>query len=80
MQDFVGHGTRQEFGKRAHIFGDGHLVVVQDDHQIFIQMASLIQSFVGETTGHRAVTDHGNDLVVRLLQVPGHVKAERRRN
>jgi len=46
-----------------------HLVVIQDDDEIpFGIAASLIQALVGEASGERTVSNHGDDFGVFLLE------------
>ena len=51
----------QVAGQRAHILGNGHLVVVQDDQQI-IQPADIVHALVDHTAGKGTVTNEGNHL------------------
>ena len=51
----------QVAGQRAHILGNGHLVVVQDDQQI-VQPADIVHPLVDHTAGKGSVTNEGNHL------------------
>ncbi len=76
VNEFTGDGAGEEIGKRPHVFRDGHFVVVEDHHQVFVQVPGVIEPLVGDAAGHGAVPDDGNDLVMRLPQVTAHGKAE----
>jgi hypothetical protein len=68
LQFFGGKGPAQEGGEGAHIAGDGHLVIVEDDDEVPLEdTAGLVQPFKGEAGGQRAVTDHGDHLGLFLL-------------
>ena len=43
---------------------DRHVVVVQDNDQPRAHGAGVVHRLVGHARGHRAVTDHGDDIVV----------------
>ena len=60
----------QQGGDTAHVFLDGHSVVVEDDHQILSALSGVGQPFIGQSAGESAVTDESDDLVILLLQRP----------
>ena len=55
---------------------DRHVVVVEDDHQLALEMAGLVEAFQRQAARQRAVTDDGHDAVVLLLDVARHGNAE----
>ena len=66
---------------RADGRGDGHLVVVEDDDQAFLQVARVVERLIGHARAHRAVADHGNRVAQpfgdHAAQIAAHGKAER---
>src|SRR5207253_11405902 len=68
----VGAYVVQVLGERAHVGGDGHLVVVEDDDEAAVGVAGVVEGLEGHAAGHRAVADHGHDVVVLPLEVPRH--------
>ena len=66
----------QILGNAAHIFRNGHVVVVQNDDEIGFQPCCVVQRLIGHSTGQGAVSDHGNHRVVLSLQVPGLHQAQ----
>ena len=56
---------------------DRHLVVVEDDDQPPVARAGIVHGLVGHAGRHRAVADHGDDVVVAPRHVAGDRHAER---
>ena len=52
-----GERAREVVGQRAHVLGDRHVVVVQDDQQIRRQRARVIQRLERHSRGESAVAD-----------------------
>ena len=48
----------QIFGHATYIFGDGHIVIIEDNDKIGLQLCSIIQCFVCHASGKGSVTDH----------------------
>ena len=70
----------QVLAESAHIRGDAHLVVVQDDGHVLLGEARIVERLVSHTAGHGAVTDNGHHVVVAALVVTCNGETERRRN
>ena len=66
---------------RAHGRGDGHLIVVEDDDQAFLQIARVVERLIGHARAHRAVADHGDRVAQSFgdhaAQIAAHGEAER---
>ena len=76
-----GAQTLEVAGQRTHIFGDGHLVVVQNDEQI-VQAADVVHSLVDHAAGKGTVADE-HDHLPRLppqLFGPRNADADRQRS
>ena len=80
VHELRGDGARQQVRQRADVLRDGHLVVVQDHHQVLVQLAGVVQRLEGDPPRHGAVPDDGDHLVVLAGQVARHTEAERRRD
>ena len=65
---------------RPDVRGDRHLVVVQDDDELPLQVPALVQPLHRDAAGESAVADDGDDVVVLSLRVAGRGHAERRRD
>ena len=65
----AGPHPREITGEAAHIVGDGHIVVVEDDEDVLIHIAGVVESLEGHPRGHGAVSDDG-DVVALLLLHP----------
>ena len=48
----------------AHRRGDRHVVVVEDDDQLLGGVGGVVHRLIGHAGAHRAVADHGDDVVV----------------
>src|SRR3990172_1208271 len=68
--ELPGHQFVQVRGQRAHIRRDGHLIVVQNDHEVLLQMSGLVQSLERKPRGDGTVPDHRDHAVVFALDVP----------
>ena len=67
-------------GHCPHVFGDGHLVVVQNDHQV-VQGGNVVHSFVDHAAGESAVSDDGHHPARLALELfgPGHADGQGKR-
>jgi len=54
-----------------------HVIVVEDDDQPVLVGAGIVHGFIGHAGGHRAVADHGDDIVLAAGEVARHRHAER---
>ena len=61
---FAGTKLGQMPGHAAHIFSDGHLIVIEDDHHGLLAVGGVIQPLVGHAAGGRAVADEGHHLII----------------
>ena len=76
----AGEQPRQIARHRADRRRDRHVVVVEDDDQARVHRAGIVHRLIGHAGGHRAVADHGDDVVLAAGEVARHGHAERRRN
>ena len=70
------HGGPGEFAAEKgrhgpHVGGDGHAVVVEDDDEVLVEVAGVVQALEGDARGHGAVADHRDHLVPLPLQAAG---------
>ena len=61
----------------ADIFGNRHLVVVQNDNQI-VQLADIVHALVDHAAGKRTVTNDDHDLARLVLELFGAGNADGR--
>src|SRR6185369_8572108 len=66
VNKFVGDGAVHKVGECPDIFRDRHLVVIQDDDQVLVQMTRLVQTFERHAAGHGTVADDRYHLVPLL--------------
>jgi len=78
VEEFTGDSAAEEVGKCSDIFGYGHLVIVQYDNHVSVQMPCVIQAFKGDTAGHRSVPYHGDGFVGGPFQITGGGETESR--
>ena len=57
-----------------------HVIVIEDDNQLFGGLRGIIHGLIGHARAHRAVADHGNDLVVLAALVARGAKPKRCRD
>ena len=50
-----------------HVFGNGHLIVIEDHNEIIPRFSGIVQSFIGQPAGHGSVPYNGNG---KMLLVP----------
>ena len=75
-----GHEAGEVGREGADIGRDRHLVVVQDDDQVLLQVAGVVERLERHPRRHRPVSDHGDDPPRFFLQVPGAGESEGRGN
>ena len=61
----------QVLGHGAHIFGNRHFIIVQDDNDTPFGVPHMVQGFKGHASGHGTVPDNGYYMVTFTLQVTG---------
>lgn len=66
----------QIFGNAAHIFGDGHVVIIQHNNEIRLQAGSVIQRLIRHAARKRPVADHRDDGVISALNISRFHHAE----
>ena len=59
----------QIFGNTADIFGNRHIVIVENDDKIRLQTGSIVQRFISHTARQRAVPDNGNNRIFSAFQI-----------
>ena len=71
----------QMLGHPAHVFGDGHAVIVENDDEGLSALAGVGQALVGQSPGEGTVPQQGDNAVVlpQLGPGPGHPKGHRHR-
>ena len=72
----AGDKPRQIGAHRADRRRDRHVVVVEDDDQPRIERAGVVHRLIGHAGRHRAVADHGDDVVLPAVEVARHRHAE----
>ncbi|AFC29794.1 hypothetical protein PM3016_2924 [Paenibacillus mucilaginosus 3016] len=75
----VGADPRQIIAQGAYIRRNGHLIVVEDDHQLALLVADMIERLERHPAGERAVPDQSDDAVVVPVQIAGDRHAHGRR-
>ena len=75
---FPGDQPRQISRHRADRRGNRHVIVVEHDDQPRIHRAGIVHGFVGHAGRHRAVADHGDDIVLLAVEVARDRHAETR--
>ena len=72
----AGIEPRQIGRHRADRRRNRHVVVVENDDQPGIHRAGIVHGFIGHAGGHRAVADHGDDIILAAGEVARHRHAE----
>ena len=72
----AGVEPRQIGRHRADRRGNRHIVVVENHDQPRIHSAGIVHGLIGHAGGHRAVADHGDDVVLAAGKVARHRHAE----
>ena len=73
----AGAQVRQVATHGAHVFGDGHLVVVEYDDHPRVAVAGVVERLIAHDAGQRAVSHHGHNAVVAVHDVAGAGHAQR---
>ena len=58
-------------GHGAHVFGDGHGVVVEDHDQVAVEAPGVVEALVSQAAGEGAVPDDRHHVVLLPLEVVG---------
>ena len=61
----------------AVVLGDGHLVVVEDDDKVAVQLAGNVQTLKRLAAGHGAVADNCDDVLLAAHDVASFCQAKR---
>ena len=88
LDELVAHPRRQVSGEHAvqirgerpDVRGDRHLVVVEHDDQVLLEVPDVIERLEGLAGGHRAVADDRDDLVILPEGVARRRQPGRRRD
>ncbi len=75
-----GDPARQIARQRAHRRRNRHVVVIENDDQPRVHRAGIVHRLVSHAGRHRAVADHGDDVVGFAVEVARHRHAEGGRN
>ena len=59
------------------VLGDGHLVVVEDDDKVTVQLTSNVQTLKSLAAGHGSVADNGDDVFLAVHDVASLCQAKR---
>ena len=59
------------------VLGDGHLVVVEDDNKVAVQLTGNVQALKRLATGHGAVADNCDDVLLAAHDVASLCQAKR---
>ena len=51
----------------TYVFVNRYLVVVQDDQQVGLQAAGMVEPFKGHASAHGSITNHGNNAFLTAL-------------
>jgi len=75
-----GHHPGHVFLEAAHVFGDGHGVVVEDhDKTVRLQVTGMVESLKAHAPCERSISYHGNVMRLFLLQQSGGTGQTQRR-
>ena len=78
--ELAAHELRQVAVERAHGRADAHVVVVQDDQQVAVGHARVVQRFESHAGRHGAIANDGHRAPVFTLVPGGQRHAQRGRN
>ena len=70
----------QVLGHAAHVFRDGHAVVVEDHDEGLLAVPGVGEALIGQASRERAVADEGQDVVLLPHLRPGVGHAHRHRH
>jgi hypothetical protein len=74
------HELREVAVQRAHGRADAHVVVVEDDEQVGLGHACVVERLESHARGHGAVADHGHAVALHALEFGRDRHAQRRRD
>jgi hypothetical protein len=77
VEGAAGEQACQVLVQRAHRRRDRHVIVVEDDQQVGVDHAGIVERLEGLPGGHRAVADDGDDAPVLALVARRHGHAQR---
>ena len=63
------HDPVQIARQGAHTGRNGHLVVIQNHQQLFLELAQIVDSLQGDAARQTGITDHGDDVEIVALEV-----------
>src|SRR5579885_3870251 len=66
--------------QRANVIRDRFIVIVEDNDEIFLETARVVDSFERHAAGQRAITNDGHDFEIFAPQVASYRKAKRSRD
>ena len=74
----LAHGIQiaQIFGNAAHVFGDGHIVVVDDGDELLADRLDVVERLIDKPARHGAVADERDDLRA-VMPVTQHAAGKR---
>ena len=58
-------------GHTAHIFRNGHVVVIENNNKIPFQTGSIVQRLISHAASQRTISDYGYHMLVTVLQISG---------
>ena len=64
----------------AVVLGDGHLVIVEDDNKVAVQLAGNVQTFKRLAAGHGAIADSCDDVLLAAHDVASLCQTKRQAN
>ncbi len=76
----VGRNSRQIGREGPDILGNGKIVVIEDDQELFLSCSGLIQCLHRHPGRQGSIPDHRNDMVILAQKIPGFRHSKRRRN
>ena len=68
---FIGSKSVQILGHTAHIFRNGHVVVIENNNKIPFQTGSIVQRLISHAASQRTISDYGYHMLVTVLQISG---------
>ena len=68
------------FRQRAHVFGNGHFVVVEYHDQPRVPVARVVHRLVAHAARQRAVADNRHHMIILVVQISGARQPQRHRN
>jgi hypothetical protein len=80
VEGAAGEQACQVLVERAHRRRDRHVVVVEDDQQVGVGHAGVVERLEGHAGGHGAVADDGDDVLLLALVRVRHGHAQRGRD